>query len=290
MLRNPNQRALLEKELKVIAEWEKEQHQLWFWEKIARLPFALLDKMTPRKVHEYLGKILDEVGSYIQYGGEYLINEKKILQKLSIQANQLADQPLQLTDVRDLPIQTMNDFAKSLMKSRKGFATVQGATTGIGGVFSLAIDIPTMLGLSLKVLQEMAITYGYHPHDKKERIFIVKCLQFASSDAVGKKAILKQLSHYHKGNPERESISELNGWREVIATYRDSYGWKKLFQLVPILGIVFGAFINRSAIEEVAETGHMLYRKRRVLEKLEMLSATEDLDYPPESDGSSFTT
>lgn len=281
--RHPEGKTLLEKELQIISEWEIEQNDMWFWEKIMRLPFALLDKITPKKVHEYLGKILDEVGSYIQYGGDYLISEKTLLKKLAERSTPPVNQPFTIADVGQLPIETMNTFAQELIQSRKSYATLHGATTGIGGIFTLAIDIPTILGMSLKILQEMAITYGYQPSDKKERIFIVKCLQFASSDMIGKKALLKDLSHYHVGNQERESISQLNGWREVIETYRDHYGWKKLFQLVPILGIIFGAFINRSTIEEVAEVGHMLYRKRRVLEKLAAI--TPDSDDPQQLGG-----
>lgn len=268
---NKDQRDFLVEELKIIDKWENEQNDLWFWEKIIRLPFALLDKITPKKIHNYLGMILDEVGSYIQFGGKYLISEASILQKLTQQANLPSHEPLLLSEVSNLSIQTMNKIAQDLINSRKEFATYQGATTGFGGIFTLFIDIPTLLGLSLKVLQEMAIVYGYNPNHKKERIFIVKCLQFASSDAVGKKAILKDLSLYHRGNDDKEAISQLKGWREVVSTYRDNYGWKKLFQLVPIFGVVFGAYVNRSTIEEVAEAGHMLYRKRRVMEKLEEL-------------------
>jgi hypothetical protein len=59
----------------------------------------------------------------------------------------------------------------------------------------------------------------------------------------------------------------------VIATYRDNFGWKKLFQIVPVIGILFGAFINRSTVEEVAEAGMMLYRKRRIMDKLKKLDS-----------------
>jgi len=46
---------------------------------------------------------------------------------------------------------------------------------------------------------------------------------------------------------------------------------KKLFQMVPIAGMIFGAFINRSSIVDVAETGMMLYRKRRIVEPINQL-------------------
>ncbi len=266
-----DEKKLLENELQIIAKWEDDQNKIWFWEKIFRLPFTLLDKITPHQVHQYVGKFLDEVGSYIQYGGKYLIHEAHILQQLTQKAKLPPHEPLLLSEVKHLSIQIMNEVAEDLITTRKGVATLQGATTGVGGLFSLAIDIPMILGLSLKVLQEMALTYGYNPNEKKERVFIVKCLQFSSADIVGKKSILKDLSHYHKKDVDRETLSQIEGWREVMGSYRDHYGWKKLFQLVPILGIILGALINRSIIEEVAETGHMLYRKRRVLEKLEAL-------------------
>lgn len=146
----------------------------------------------------------------------------------------------------------------------------QGATTGIGGIFTLSIDIPLLLGISLKTLQEIAVAYGYDPNDKKERIFIVKCLQFTSSDIVGKQAVLKELSAYSDPSMEKndEIISQVQGWREVIMTYRDNFGWKKLFQMIPIAGMIFGSFINKSMIHDIGETGKMLYKKRRIYEKL----------------------
>ncbi|MGB3100300.1 MAG: EcsC family protein, partial [Psychrobacillus psychrotolerans] len=157
-----------------------------------------------------------------------------------------------------------------ITKNRKNIATIQGAGTGIGGIFTLSLDIPFLLGLQLKTLQDIAICYGYDPNDKKERLFIIKSLQFISSDIVGKQVILAQLSKFDSQDEEtkREVVSELQGWREVVLSYRDQFGWKKMFQMIPIAGLVFGAFINRSAINDIGEAGMMLYRKRRIVERL----------------------
>lgn len=263
-------REQLAVELRMIERWEEEQQDLWFWEKIGRLPFTLLDRITPKIIHNWIGQLLDELGAYIQTGGRYLIHQNGILDRLAREADQPAG-ALGLSQVPHLPLAVMNRTAESLTESRVELAKYQGATTGVGGFLTLAADIPVLLGLSLKTAQEMALVHGYDPREKKERIFIVQCLQFASSDYVGKQAILKNLSAFHDGSAERESFSQLQGWREVIATYRDHFGWKKLFQLVPIAGILFGAWINKSTIEEVAEASRMLYRKRRILEKLEAL-------------------
>ena len=168
----------------------------------------------------------------------------------------------------------MDQAVEKLTGNRKKLATIQGASTGIGGIFTLTIDIPLLLGLQLKTLQDIAICYGYDPKDKKERLFIVKCLQFVSADIVGKQSILKQLSRFDEkdDSAKREVLSEIQGWREVVFSYRDQMGWKKLFQMIPIAGLVFGAFINRSAVNDIAEAGKMLYRKRRIIERLALIS------------------
>lgn len=258
----------LKGELKKIENWENEQKDLWFWEKIGRLPFMLLDKLTPKFIQDKIGVAIDELGNYIQTGGQYLVNEENILKKFAVDSS---PDELRMDSLEHVPLSKMDEVADEISISRTKMATVQGATTGIGGLFTLAIDIPVLLGLSLKVLQEISICYGYNPKEKEERIFIVKCLQFTSSDIVGKKAILEELSTYHQENQNQQMISQLQGWREVVATYRDSFGWKKLFQMIPIAGMIFGAFINRSSINDVAEAGKMLFRKRRIMERLNQI-------------------
>lgn len=253
-------------ELKRCESWEKEQSDLWFWEKLGRLPFKLLDKWTPAFLQKKIGSILDELGSYIQTGGGYLSSVSSLTSYYpDLKIDTLEEASL-------LTISEMDEASTKLTANRKRIATVQGASTGVGGIFTLSIDIPVLLGMQLKTLQDIAICYGYNPNDQKERLFIVKCLQFTSSDIVGKKAILQQLSFFDSEDEElkREVISELQGWREVVFSYRDQIGWKKLFQTIPIAGLLFGAWINRSAIQDIAETGMMLYRKRRIVEKLSL--------------------
>lgn len=254
-------------ELKTIEKWEQDQKGIWFWERIGRLPFKLLDKITPAFVQKKIGILLDELGQFVQTGGQYLTQEKLIFKRLQKQSNQ---HQLTIEDISTLPLSIMDEVSKNLKANRGNLATIQGATTGVGGIFTLAIDIPVLLGLSLKTLQEIAITYGYDPNDREERIFIVKCLQFSSADIVGKQAILNELSSFYKRKEitNNEMISQLQGWREVVYTYRDQFGWKKLLQMVPIAGILFGAITNRSMINDLSEVGIMLYRKRRILEKL----------------------
>lgn len=262
----------LQEELTKIKEWEQDQSDLWFWEKLGRLPFKLLDKFTPQFIQNKVGVILDELGGYVQSGGKYLSSVK------SLRTYYPEKGISTLEEVNHLPVAEMDEAVLKLSGNRKRIATVQGASTGIGGIFTLSIDIPLLLGMQLKTLQDIAICYGYDPNDKNERMFIVKILQFVSSDIVGKKAILNQIANIDNTDhpAKREVVSEIQGWREVVFSYRDQIGWKKLFQMIPVAGLLFGAFINRSAVNDIAEAGMVLYRKRRILERLALTETIED--------------
>lgn len=251
----------LQKELRKIDKWEKGQKGLFFWEKLGRLPFALLDKVTPAFIHKQVDKLLTELASYIDYGGQYLVNNDATVKTAATQLGKM----ISIEKVPQLALAEMDLLAEYFIKRRAKNAQIQGASTGVGGIFTLAIDIPFILGLTLKTMQEVAISYGFDPNDKAERIFMIKCMQFASADIVGKKAILEDLSQANK----TQSFAQLQGWKEVFMTYRDNFGWKKLFQMVPIAGIIFGAYINKSTIEDVGEVAQMLYKKRRIIERLE---------------------
>ncbi|MEM1504187.1 EcsC family protein [Domibacillus sp. 8LH] len=262
---NMETKQTLIEQLQQIGQWEKDQKGLWIWDRAARLPFAILDKLTPSFIQRKIGSLLDELGYYVQSGGKYLTRQDSILKKLE----RNAEIPVHsIEDVKKLPISVMDETAFSIQKSHAGAATVQGAATGIGGIFTLAVDIPATLAISLKMLQEIAVAYGYDPNEREERIFIIKCLQFSSSDIVGKRAILKEIANYADRGSSKEMISQMQGWREVVLSYREQYSLKKVFRLVPVVGIVFGALSNRSMIEELSDTAIMLYKKRRILEKL----------------------
>lgn len=260
--------------LKEIEAWENNQKGLWFWEKLGRIPFKVLDKLTPTFIQQKIATLMNEIAHYVQTGGTYLVSEQSTLK--FIQKNTLTSVHSIEQVAERLPIKDMTDMTETIRKSRSKFSTAQGATTGFGGIFTLAIDIPLILGTALKTLQEIAYIHGYNPKAKEERIFIVKCLQFASSDVVGKEAILNELANYNKQSSE-EIMSQLKGWQEVFYTYRDSYGWKKLFQMVPIAGVIFGALANKGMIEDISEVGMMLYRKRRVLERLERENSSHEI-------------
>lgn len=110
----------LQKELQNIEAWEKEQKQVFFWEKLSRLPFMLLDKVTPKLIRDKLGDLLGEMGRFLQTGGQYLVQPKSVLKLLeqnrqqhsgTLAAGGTIDEPqggLTLEQARELPLAIMD--------------------------------------------------------------------------------------------------------------------------------------------------------------------------------------
>ncbi|WP_420800547.1 EcsC family protein [Paenibacillus urinalis] len=304
----------LRSQLADIEKWENEQKDIFFWEKLGRLPFVMLDKLTPKIIRDKLGDVLNEMGAFIQNGGKFLVNPKTVLRRIDNilqgeaqegstkkevkkgsvktlfkqlgtaassvtasvtgkgQKQENADHDeasaISLEQVSHLPVLVMDQVADDIISERVKFAAASGAATGVGGFITMAADMTLVLGNSLKTLQEIAICYGYDPNDPMERVFVLKCLQFSSADIVGKKAILTELATFDEEHTNAEVISQIQGWREVVNTYRDSLGWKQLFQMIPIAGIIFGSISNKGTLSDVSEAGKMLYKKRRLLKRL----------------------
>ncbi len=61
-------RAQLEQELQQIAKWEKDQRGSSWMDRIGRIPFAVLDRLTPRFIRDKLGVALNEIGRFIPIG------------------------------------------------------------------------------------------------------------------------------------------------------------------------------------------------------------------------------
>lgn len=239
--------------------WERSQRDLWWFEKVARLPFVWIDRLIPEVVHNKINEVLDELGHYIQSGGRYLVQPTSVYKRIGVHSGATIDK---------IPLSVMISSARYYRLSRRRYATVQGASLGFGGVLTLLLDLPALVGISLKVIQEIALSYGYDPHRREERLYVIKVLQFAATDLVGKQTILNELLQFDSPVQQQNMVAKFQGWREIVSSYRDNYSWKKLFKLIPLVGALFGAWVNRATLQEVAEAADMLYRKRRIMQRL----------------------
>lgn len=103
----------LQQYLTEIQKWEQDQSGLWFWEKLGRLPFKLLDKLTPKFVQEKIALLIDELVSYVQNGGKYLVSQQAMIRH--IQKHTLHN-VTSLEDIQQMPLSDMVELSAKLQK------------------------------------------------------------------------------------------------------------------------------------------------------------------------------
>ncbi|MFI8576521.1 EcsC family protein [Rossellomorea aquimaris] len=151
---------------------------------------------------------------------------------------------------------------EALMKERMEFyrkaATIEGAGTGAGGIFLGLADFPLLLSIKMKFLSECSAIHGYDTKQYEERLFLLYVFQLAFSSDSHKKHVLDLIENW---DVEKEKLKELD-WRTFQQEYRDYIDFVKLFQLIPGVGAVVGAYANYQLLDQLGEVAKYAYRIR----------------------------
>ncbi|OAH52598.1 ABC transporter-associated protein EcsC [Domibacillus aminovorans] len=148
-------------------------------------------------------------------------------------------------------------FKKKLLSFRKT-AVIEGAGTGAGGILLGLADFPLLLSIKMKFLFEAAAVYGFDTNEYEERLFILHVFQLAFSSDEKRKEMLHIIENWEE---QRKMLADID-WREFQQEYRDYIDLVKMFQLIPGIGAVVGAYVNYNLLDRLGETAMNAYRLR----------------------------
>lgn len=148
-------------------------------------------------------------------------------------------------------------FKEKLAAYRKT-AVVEGAGTGAGGLILGLADFPLLLSIKIKLLFEAASIYGFQTKEYEERLFILYVFQLAFSSDKARKDTYLIIEEWEKRKRDLVDVD----WRIFQQEYRDYIDFVKMFQLIPGLGAVVGAYANYNLLDQLGETAMNAYRLR----------------------------
>jgi hypothetical protein len=168
---------------------------------------------------------------------------------------------------RGLNLRTREIMVQEKIRSFRNAAAAEGAITGAGGILLGLADFPIWLTLKMKMLFEIASTYGVDVTDLKERIYILHIFQLTFSSEKRRREIFEIMEKWpeHAANLP-ENIDDLD-WRTFQQEYRDYIDLAKLLQLVPGIGAAVGGYVNHRLTEKLGRTAMNAYRLRWPLDK-----------------------
>jgi hypothetical protein len=152
-----------------------------------------------------------------------------------------------------------------------GVAAAPGLSTVVA---AMGVDAATLLTACTGVVARDALYYGYDPRDPAEEIFMMQVIALAlATKASAKVAAYQQLATLTEGLARHATWDQLDQqtFDKVAQRFAVEFSHKlmekRLFQLVPVVGVGIGAALNWKTVAEIADAAYWVYRERFLYEK-----------------------
>ncbi|WP_044337783.1 EcsC family protein [Rossellomorea aquimaris] len=207
------------------------------FQRVSKQAQTKVNQLIPEKAHRLITESIKRMVEVTLKGSEWVP-----LHQISLKAS----------------LEEREELMKERMEFYRKAATIEGAGTGAGGIFLGLADFPLLLSIKMKFLSECSAIHGYDVKQYEERLFLLYVFQLAFSSDSHKKHVLSIIENWDE---EKEKLMELD-WRTFQQEYRDYIDFVKLFQLIPGVGAVVGAYANYQLLDQLGEVAKFAYRIR----------------------------
>ena len=204
-------------------------------------------------------------------GSAYTVDREGIYERYREAGFEDVDSP---EDIREVPLKQIERLLESTSANYKSMAFAEGGAAGMTGAAGLAADIPALVGLALRAVNEYATYYGCDIDREQERIVALNVLLTASSvSEASKQAAVAELTKVslEVTDPKTENQADASLAVEDVEKLAEKLGIRliraKLGQLIPIIGAAVGGGYNAWYISAVTETAQSTYRERYLVDR-----------------------
>jgi hypothetical protein len=180
-------------------------------------------------------------------------------------------------DLRGLPIEQLEFIAGQQIARHRIYSLVQGGMAGSGGKLVLGADMPAMAVINLRVVQLIAMTYGFEVNTPFEMMVALKVFHTATmpsrmqiSGWTELKNDLAQAEDYYfyQGNDDLTDVTWLEQpIKQIFKGMAIMIFRKRHLQGMPVISMAIGAGANYQLTRRVTEFAHKYYQMRYFKEK-----------------------
>lgn len=201
-----------------------------------------INKLWPSRLRRLITQVIKQMTRAVLFGAEFTTKPN--------------------TEIR--AVMDIEEQVKEKINRYTSTATAEGAITGFGGFVSGLADFPLWMSIKMKMLFEIAASYGVDTKDYKERLFILYVFQLAFSSQKRRNEIYLVISNWEIQKDKLPSDINSFDWQSFQQEYRDHLDLAKLLQLIPGVGAVVGAYVNHKLTNRLGKTAMNAYRMRRL--------------------------
>lgn len=240
----------------------------WLDDMFARLPEDIQEKFFNQ-----LDQWLFTIQSIIQQSE----NQAEKIQNLLTEARVKYDKIEMLSDFKQLPIEQLNYFANREKSNHQLISLIQGGVSGSGRRLLLGIDIPLMITINLRAIQNIACSYSYDIRNPFEMMMALKLFHAATLPRRFQKQAWndlidevkdKQDAYFYEG--DEKIIDEkwsLQLFTQILKSWAILIFRRKKNEGVSLISLAIGAGVNYQQTKKVTEFAQRFYQYRLLLEK-----------------------
>ncbi|WP_160723995.1 EcsC family protein [Bacillus sp. USDA818B3_A] len=250
-----------------LLNYESNDFQL-LYEKYLERSFSLLPEKVQRQFFSVIDGWLFHLHSIIQ-GAQLQIDAKERI----LSSGRIFKKDIEkIADLQQLDIDQLKYIAEQQIARHRLYSFAQGGLSGTGGTLLLGADIPAMAVINLRVVQLIAMTYGFEVNTPFEMMTSLKVFHTAALPARFRKegwsSLIAELEaheelYFYEGN---EKITDIT-WLEqpvqqlfkamVIMLFR-----RRAIQGIPLVSMAIGAGTNYQLTRKVTDFAHKYYQLR----------------------------
>lgn len=262
-----------QKALQEIKEWELAKPGLMMktMDALGR-PVTIIVEKTPRLLRLTIEKSILGFMEMLRDISYWTYSEKTIIRKAKKHA-------MAITSIQDLAaqdIERLDRLAHGFFTSAKIIAALEGAGCGLGGFSLIAADIPVLMGIIFRSIQQIGSCYGFEMRDPVMLPVIMNIYNAGSSDSAAvKSAVLADMnlaaatmagkSAYIKATAKTKASLAINfiehSAGSLPSRIAQNISKRKLGQLIPIFGAAIGAGFNYWLMSSTMTSAYMFFRK-----------------------------
>jgi hypothetical protein len=213
------------------------------WDKATRGTQERINRIIPERIHAIVTAGVEAMTKGILFGSDLLT------------ARPVAGGSLAARELR----------ARTMIRTWRNTAGVEGGVAGAGGFVLAAADFPALMAIKVRMLGDVVGAYGWGGGSVRERLFVLHIFHLAFASARRRPEALGELDRWIAGVDQPATITDYD-WRRFQIEYRDYIDLAKLAQLIPVVGAPIGAVVNWRLVDRLGETAMMACRMRWMAE------------------------
>ena len=267
------------KSLEEISKWEKEKHR-GFHKKVldatSKPVDYLIKKIGPKKLRAFENTIEKTVKNLL-YTATYTVEPEELIKRAHAHGVMIKD----LSELKRCDLSLLDNCNRKHINFHERASAIQGAAAGLGGVLVATMDLTAVLVQAFHMIQEIAFCYGYDPNDIIEKEIILRIVEIGVGGSEIKFKALEEIELLRKIESEtgekttsKKGVTVLGS--KALEEYVEHLTTNLLVRLVPralpVVSMVVSAHSNHEIMEHSGQAAFMVYRKRFIERKKEMVA------------------